>query len=88
MTDTAAIVLASLGLAGTWTVSVALFSWWLSAQFRRLEGLIFRLMEEHKGEVDRRARNLENRILVMELRLFGFGPVIQDHDPLPPSRQD
>lgn len=81
--ETAPIVLAFVGLAGTWTLTVALFSWWLSAQFTRLEKMIHKLLQAHKDDMNRHISSMEKRLLSCELRLFGFGPIVIDQSQSP-----
>lgn len=71
-----------LALMGTWTLTVALFSWWLAGQFRRLEKLIYRTLNTHRNEVSRQLRNVENRLFSCELALFGYGPIVVDQPPV------
>lgn len=75
-----------IALMATWTVSVAAFAWWLSAQFRNIEQLIHRLVDQHKEEQRQHVTDLKERIMVLELKAFGYTPVNPRdgvHPPLP-----
>lgn len=77
--ETLNLVIAVASLIGAWTVTVALFAYWLREQFRHLEVIIYRelqkLDDEYAEEVNKihtRIDGARGRIYRLELKNFGF----------------
>lgn len=53
---------------------------WLTSQFRRIERIIYREMEQHRRVNDARHQDVLRRVQRLELKAFGFthsGPVAE-----------
>lgn len=73
MKDNLTLILAILGAVGTWSVSVALFAWWLSNQFKETRHTIqgsmdmrFSILDE---KIDIEVDKLDGRVRKVELHI-------------------
>lgn len=72
MHDTATLILAILGAALTWTLTIIGFAAWLGEKFRVLERTIYREMDKHRREDDRQFNQQGTKLQRLELKVFGF----------------
>lgn len=72
MHETATLALAIWAAILTWTVSVISGSVWLNSKFRHMEKTIYREGEKHNKNLT----SLAIRVQRLELKLFGFTPVV------------
>lgn len=72
MHDTATLALAIWAAILTWTISVISGSVWLNSKFRHMEKALYRESEKHSVALTK----LATRVQRLELKLFGFTPVV------------
>ncbi len=72
MNDPANLVLAVAGFAVLWTASIISGMVWLNGKFRDIESTVYREINKHKDEDDRKFQNHGDRIIRLELRRNGF----------------
>lgn len=76
MNDVAMLVLAIIGGVITYTAGVVAICMYISAGFRKLEKTFYREMDKHRAEDDRQFDFHKRQIQRLELKVFGFTPVV------------
>lgn len=66
------LALAVIVALGGWTVSIILATLWLSGRFRSIEVLLYKELNKHREEIDDHIRDLNNRIMMLEIKKNGW----------------